>query len=180
MTSHRSGKLKYALIVISTTAVLAVALLQFNVVDGMSPHRRSIAEIHMLSIALDWYKSDHGSYPSDPLSTEQLMPNLTYDPASYIRASQFLFRALSEEPSHGTDGKLFLDRKSYFEFPSRMLRTGETGGTYIVDMAGNSYGYSTFKRLHPDNSEGNNLEYDLWSTGGGKGVKDKSKWVKNW
>ena len=172
--------MKKALILAMITAVIAVVLLQLGSHDGRHPSHRTVGEIHGLSAALDSYKSDHESYPSDPLSTEQLRPNTSFDPASYIKASQFLYRALSGGADQGADGKNNVGRKAHLEFRRQMLRTGEAGGTYIVDPSGNAYGYSTFKRVHPESTGGNNLEYDLWSTGGGKREKDRSKWTKNW
>lgn len=173
-------RMKKAVIVTIISVVIAVAVFGLGGHDGHRPSPRTIAEIHALSAALESYKSDHGSYPSDPFSTELLKPNGTFDPASYIKESQFLYRALSGDEGQGADGKDSPERKIYFEFKRQMLRTGEAGGIYIVDSWGNSYGYSTFKSVHPGSPDGNNREYDLWSTGGGKREKDKSKWTRNW
>ena len=142
--------------------------------------RRDHHEINWLSVALESYKDEHGTYPSDPLSTEQLKPKTSFDPGSYIKASQFLYRALSGGEIQGADGKNAAERRVYLEFPRQMLRAGEPGGTYIADPWGNSYGYSTFKSVHPESLDGYNPTFDLWTTAGGKREKDQARWTKNW
>ena len=172
--------MKKAALVALVLVVIGSAVLSINGSYRRDGRRRDEAEIMALSVALESYKIDSGSYPSDPLSTEQLKPNASFDPASYIKASQFLFLALSGAEGQGTDGRSSTKRKVYMELPSQMLRANAAGGTYIVDPWGNSYGYSTFKSVHPDSLDGNNPTFDLWSTAGGKREKDKAKWTQNW
>ena len=168
--------MKTAVIAILILVVIAVAVLVTNGSSRGDGVRRHQMEIKILSVALESYKDKQGNYPSDPLSTEQLRPNASFDPKSYIKSSQFLYRTLSAD-----DGKnVNLGFKEYLEVRPQMLRTGEPGGTYFVDPWGNSYGYSTFKSVHRDSLDGYNPTFDLWSTAGGKREKDRSKWAKNW
>jgi hypothetical protein len=67
-----------------------------------------------------------------------------------------------------------------------MLKTDVHGRTYIVDPWGNSYGYSTFKALHPQSRDGNNPTFGLWSTGDTRPVNGVNSpqgqipWIRNW
>lgn len=136
----------------------------------------SEAEIKSLSNALEAYKADHGNYPSDPDSTELLLANGSSDPADYIASSAFLYRALAGYPKAANQ----LDRTVYFPFPSNMLKADAKGRIYIADPWGNSYGYSTFKAVHPDIQGGYNATFDLWSTGGEERDGNRERWIDNW
>jgi hypothetical protein len=126
-----------------------------------------------ISIALEDYKVDHGHYPTDPATTEQLKTNGPFDPAACAAAAAFLYRALA-----GLDGK---DHKNYIAgFSSKKLRTDKNGVTRIVDPWENFLGYSTFKPTHPESSDGNNPTFDLWSTGEDTSKSDPKRWIKNW
>ena len=154
---------------------IAAIILFFNC---FVQHKRSIVltgyDILELSAALESYKNDHGHYPTDPGTTEQLRPNATYDPAAYEAAAAYLYRALfvSDDKNQG----------SYLpDFGTNRLRTDTKNGvTRFIDPWGNYYGYSTFKSVHPDSPDGNNSSFDLWSTAGNKKQVDQSKWAKNW
>ena len=173
---------------LSTTKVLllsALLLLAVLVAAGLilgikgdesrQPLSRSVAEVKALEGAIEAYNVDHGDHPSDPNSTDLLVPNTTFDPATYVASSAFLYRALA-----GSGTTTPAEGKAYFTFSPMMLRTSSRGHTYIVDPKGNSYGYSTFERKHPNDSGGNNPTFDLWSIGGGKSKADQNRWVKDW
>ena len=169
------GELGVSLMKISHLCVIVIACVGLAVVDLMStgttsrrPPQRARTEIMAMSAALESYKEDNGSYPHNPSITDRFKTNSAFDPQEYIKASEFLYSALSNE------------RKMYFEFPHAMLRTTKNGKIYIVDPWGNPYGYSTLKNTNPESKDGNNKEFDLWSTGGAKDLNDQSKWQTNW
>jgi hypothetical protein len=149
---------------------------------GRSSRSRVDGELMGLSVALEEYKADHGHYPTDPLTTEKLKTNSTFDPGLYIPASRYLYRELSGDSDGDPATKSEKDRKVYFPFRPDMLKfLGSRRNTYISDPWGNSWGYSTLKSRHPQSSEGNNDQaFDLWSTGGGQTKKDRHKWTVNW
>ncbi len=132
-----------------------------------------------MSAALESYKMDHGKYPSSS-ETEKLSPEQSPDPATYIAASQFLYRALTGDFDGNPDTSSPEDGKRYFEFQKKMVRRTADGECYVIDPWGNPYGYSTLKAKHPESSAGHNTLYDIWSTGGGNRVKDRKRWAKNW
>ena len=141
---------------------------------------REMAEFMALSTALESYKVDHGTYPSDPQTTERLRTNTVYDPVYYVPSSEVLYRALSGNFDGDPATTSTLDGKRYYAFTPQMLRITPTGHTYVIDPWGNSYGYSTFGAVHPGDPAANNPTFDLWSTRAGRHLKDKSNWVKNW
>jgi hypothetical protein len=158
----------------------AILVLCISRYSSGSHYSREGWEIAAMSAALESYKYDHGKYPSDPRATEQLKPNSSFDPLSYITSSEFLYSVLSgnsnsQEP-HTKDSK---PNTVYMSFSPNMLKTSPNGRIYIVDPLGNSYGYSTFKAAHPESKEGNNPTFDLWSTHGNKSG-DQSVWYTNW
>jgi hypothetical protein len=158
--------------------VIAVAALaSFPLTQGSHPSR-SVAQIQMLAAACEAYRTDHGHYPSDPATTEQLRPNMSFDSAAYQSSSAYLYRCLFGKSSNAPTEA---DRVDYMpDFDKSWLRTTPTGITYIVDVWGNSIGYSTFKSVHPESADGYNETFDLWSTGGRKSKADTDKWIKNW
>jgi type II secretory pathway pseudopilin PulG len=167
-----------ALFVVLLLMLTAAFLLPFGV-NGLHKKQertRAEAEIKGMSTALEGYKADHGNYPTDSNTTEQLQANATFDPADYIASSAFLYRALTGNLKASNQP----DTTVYYSFPISMLKTDAQGRTYIVDPWGNSYGYSTFKAAHPDGNGGYNSTFDFWSTGGGKKDGDKAKWIINW
>jgi len=169
-------------IVIAVVFVLVVSVILLSVAGYTSTHepgRPEQLEIIAMEAALESYNADHGNYPSDPNSTEQLKPNSSFDPHAYIASSEFLYSVLSGTRNGTESSKNSSDNTTYFPFSPGMLKTGANGKTYVVDPWGNSFGYSTFKAVHPDSKEGNNPSYDLWSTHGGKSA-DQSGWTTNW
>lgn len=168
-------------IIIAVLFVLIVSIFFLSITSytNCGPSSRAPSEIRAMEAALESYKSDHGKYPGDPTSTEQLKPNSSFDPQSYIASSEFLYSVLSGS-MNGTEFSKDPDGDTtYMSFPPRMLKTSPRGKTYLVDPWGNSYGYSTFKAVHRDSKEGNNSSFDLWSIHGGNSA-DKSGWVTNW
>lgn len=136
-------------------------------------------EIMALSAALETYKQEHGSYPSNA-ATENLSPVHLHDPTYYIPAARFLYRVLSGDTDGNPRTPLPPGSKVYFPFKPEMVRMAP-GGAFVVDPWGNPYGSSTLKARQPNSSDGhNNLGFDLWSTGGGTRAKDQRNWTKNW
>ena len=120
---------------------------------------RAKGEIKAMETALEAYKSDNGSYPSDPNSSEQLNAQQNFDPGNvlYQKSSEFLYQALSGlQPATAgtTTPSTTAATKAYLSFKANQLLTANDapGGAvasptspymYIVDPFGLSYGYST-------------------------------------
>lgn len=167
--------------VLIAVPLLVIGSLLFSQFGMWGPHhkpslQRAVGEIKGMMVALEAYKADHGHYPTDPNSTEQLQANASSDATAYIASSAFLYRALAGNP-HSSNSD---DQTVYFPFPASMLKTDAQGRTYIVDPWGNSYGYSTFKAAHPNSHGGYNTTFDLWSTGGEKEHGNRARWIFNW
>jgi hypothetical protein len=169
--------MKIAIVAFAFLVIVAVAMFM------VASRRRGIAiadeEVRALSWAIENYKNDRGHYPTDPATTERLKPNGTFDTADYIASSAFLYRALSgSETGSASEANNHL---AEFGNLSRWTRKSKSGETYLVDeWWGNCLGYSTFKAVHPESSEGNNPTFDLWSTGGDQRQPDILRWIKNW
>jgi hypothetical protein len=153
---------------------------------------RAETEIAAMSAALENYKTDNGIYPTEASTTEMLAANLDPqggDPANFVSASRFLYKALSGD----SDGNPITsdptnDTKSYMAFMPNMLNPNPSGpNTYIRDPFGYSYGYSTAKAANPGGANGYNPTFDLWSTCGETAKKSgetfqqyQQRWTKNW
>ena len=169
----------------SALILLLITICAFVAIRGHvhvnRPEDRAEAAIAALSAALEAYRADHGSYPSDPHSSTKLKPNNDFDPASYVSAAAFLYRALSGDSDGNSKTSSPADTKVYFEFRREMLHSRADGsGTYVIDPWGNAYGYSTFQAMNPGSTGGNNPTFDLWSTGGESKPRRTKRWVKNW
>ena len=164
---------------INATVILAAFLVASAF--ARSVRTRVSGEIAALSVALESYKTDHGHYPTDAGTTQKLNPRVAFDPALYIPASHFLYRELSGDADGDPSTTSPNDKKRYFEFSPRMLRSfGSSRTTYIADPWGNSYGYSTSKLAYSNDTAGYNVGFNLWSTGGGTTQEDRTKWWTNW
>ncbi len=168
-------------VAIGTAFYISPVFVQSGALEKRRGFGRQTNELMMLSAAIESYKTDHGHYPTDPATTEQLKANTPYDYAAYMRASAFLYRCLMHadddktSPNENTSGN-----KPYLTSEPGMVHTTPDGTTYILDVNGNSIGYSTLKSVHPESPDGHNMTYDLWSTSGGASQADLQKWVKNW
>jgi hypothetical protein len=139
-------------------------------------------EMRALAGAAEFYKADHGHYPTGAAS-DRLRPNRDSNPQLYIASARMLYRQLSGDLNGNQRLGDPEDGKPYFEFLTRrdMLRGwNDTLGPYVVDPWGSPYGYSTLKAKHQDSPDGNNYTFDLWSTGGGESDTDRKRWVTNW
>jgi type II secretory pathway pseudopilin PulG len=178
------------LIVISVIIVLAgLILATSSYVQKKGARSRTKAEIAAISAALENYKADNGTYPTDPTTTETLKPNFDPDggdPSKFIDAGKFFYKAVSGD-SNGdpSDG---IETKGYFAFKPTMLSPNPPGSnTYIRDPFGNGYGYSTVKAANPTGTDGYNPTFDLWSTAGENAKQPaetfqqyQQRWIKNW
>jgi type II secretory pathway pseudopilin PulG len=174
------------LVVMAVIPVLAGLILATSgYIQTRSKRSRAEAEIAALTVALENYKADNGSYPIDATNgtTNALDARTMVNPAAvqYTAASIFLYKELSGDPI----GNRAQTGKSYFLFKPTMLLPKDQAQavTAIADPFGNSYGYSTANQANP--SKGYNPTFDLWSTAGnGSGAipnpSPQDQWVKNW
>ena len=195
-TLHRRAQTAFTLVemlaVIAVILILAAILLNVaGYVQNRSASLRAEAEIKALSVALEQYKADNGTYPNDagepvsPGKTNALDARVNGVPSSagYTDACLYLYKELSGDQNANFKFDAG-DGKGYFEFKAGMLNlTKDSSGNvtkvnYIVDPFGNCYGYST--AYQKDTSTGYNATFDLWSTAGGKNISDKVKWITNW
>ena len=174
------------LVVIAIILVLAGLILATSgYIQTKSNRSRAEAEIAALSAALENYKADNGTYPTDTANgtTNTLDARTMFNPtaAQYASASRFLYKELS--------GDLIGNRvqigKSYFPFKPNMLLPKDPAQAVIAiaDPFGNSYGYSTANQT--SSSKGYNPTFDLWSTAGtGTGPtpnpSPQEQWIRNW
>lgn len=158
------------LVVIAVIAILAGLILgAASNIQKKGARSRAEAEIAALSAALESFKADYGSYPTNTATTTLNASN-SVSPASYTNASQFLYQVLAATNNNVNTNRV------YFEFSSKMLSpTNATGTNYIVDPFGFSYGYSTSSNSY----NGANF-FDLWSTAGSTTAAGTNGWVKNW
>ncbi len=184
------------LTVMAIIAILAALVLAGAGYANKKANRDRVqVEIKALSVALEAYKLDYGTYPRDAASTDTLDPATAVNPSSYTASSLVLYKALSGDEDLDAERKTDDDNKRYFEFKPNMLSpTGGTGAvTAITDPFGNSYGYSTIYAADveaaaagdpdaPTTPSGNNPTFDLWSTSGGTSDSetDKARWISNW
>ena len=141
---------------------------------------RIAVPIAAISAALENYRADNGTYPTDTANgtSNALDARTMFDPtaAQYAAASFFLYKELSGDPL----GNRVPTGKSYFSFkPAMLLPTDQAQAiTAIADPFGHSYGYATANQANP--SKGYNPSFDLWSTAGGITGTDQAKWIRNW
>ncbi len=169
------------LIVITLILVLAGLILATSgYVQLKAKRSRAEAEIAALSTALENYRADNGTYPTDTANgtTTALDARNMFNPATpeYAAASFFLYRELSGDSA----GNRVPTGKSYFPFKPNMLLPIDQAQavTAIADPFGQSYGYSTANQASP--AKGYNPTFDLWSTAGGMAATDQTKWIRNW
>ena len=181
-----------AFTIIELLAVMAIILVLAGLILNIagsaqynSAKARATSEIKAMETALESYKTDNGAYPSDPASSEQLDPQMSFEPTqgTYLKSSEFLYQQLAGlQPSQTTA------QKTYMQFKPQQLHLASDATTttvsatspymYIIDPFGFSYGYSTIyatkaaannAKSPPDTSAitvGYNPTFDLWSTGG--------------
>jgi prepilin-type N-terminal cleavage/methylation domain-containing protein len=169
------------LITITIILVLAgLVLATSGYVQTKAKRSRAEGEIAAISAALENYRADNGTYPTDTTNgtTNTLDARTMFDPiaAQYAAASFFLYGELSGDAV----GNRVPKGKSYFSFKPNMLLPKDQAQTVtaIVDPFSHSYGYSTANQAN--SSKGYNPTFDLWITAGGIASTDQAKWIKNW
>jgi type II secretory pathway pseudopilin PulG len=157
-----------ALITILASLIFAAS----SYVQNKARRSRAEAEIAALSAALENYKADNGIYPTDPVKTELVDPNVLPPSAG---ASLYLYEKLAGDSN---DDRV-IDTTSYFSFkPNQLGPADQTQPVaFIRDPFGNTYGYSTAKAANPSGTIGYNPTFDLWSTAN---ETDPARWIKNW
>jgi prepilin-type N-terminal cleavage/methylation domain-containing protein len=180
-----------AVIVVLTAMVVGVA----GLVQSRSARARAKVEIAMLSLAVDRYKSEVGTYPRTE-RTDKLSPREDFQPTKgkYAEACLDLYKELTGDKMEPCDGVPEPDAVSYLkEFDARILKKTTTGvgadkKTKIEgfqDPYGYTYGYSTAAaaveaeylkdlRKDPDKARPkgkdakgyNSAGFDMWSTVG--------------
>jgi type II secretory pathway pseudopilin PulG len=179
--NHLAFTLIELLVVIAIIIVLAgLLLVMSSYVQKKAARSRAEAEIAAISAALENYKADNGTYPTDPAKTESLDPAASINLTSYQTASLYLYELLAGDVDH--DRQPDANAKNYFAFKPNMLSPRDQAAhvTAIVDPFGNSYGYSTRRAANPTGTGGYNPTYDLWSTGNMTAGTDQAQWIKNW
>ena len=177
--------------------ILVLAGLILNIAGNAnynSAKSRAKAEIRAMETALESYKADNGTYPSDSntntLDAHNVAVTTNKDPSSdiYKKSSQILYQALAGFVSttttsgNGSPTTTFTVGKKYMDFnPSQLhvdtdhagsitLPTPTSPYMYIVDPFGFSYGYSTaYAAAYSTDptktpAVGYNPTFDLWST----------------
>lgn len=159
-----------AMVIITVLAGLVLATSRY--VQDKGRRTRAEAEIAAISVALQNYKADNGTYPSDPARTELVDPSVFPPPAE---ASLYLYEKLAGDSNHDRNA----ETHTYFSFkPDQLSPADQTHNViFIRDPFGNSYGYSTAKAANPADSIGYNPTFDLWSTAN---ETDPARWIKNW
>ena len=66
----------------SVVAVFALALASTSVQADSQPHVRALMEIRMFSLALEHYRDDVGSYPSQSIGLDALLAEASHDAAA--------------------------------------------------------------------------------------------------
>jgi type II secretory pathway pseudopilin PulG len=160
-----------AIIIVLSGLILATA----GYVQNKGKRSRAAAEIAAICAALENYKADNGTYPSDSITNgfDVTTSNISaYEPPS-LRLYQYL--------SGDTDHNRTPEASTYFPFKPRQLAPLDQTQpvTSIRDPFGNPYGYSTMK-ASDQTLNGHNPTFDLWSVADGIAGPDESKWIKNW
>jgi type II secretory pathway pseudopilin PulG len=166
------------LIVISVIIALAGLILATSgYVQKKGARSRTEAEIAAISAALENYKADNGTYPTDA-DIAALDARTQTNTADYQKASLSLYKFISGDADN--DANRVVESKSYFLFKPNQLYPQDqtTAVSYIRDPFGNSYGYSTAQQT--SSAKGYNPTFDLWSTAGGTAPSDVPQWIKNW
>jgi len=167
------------LVVMAIIIILAGLFLStVGYVQNKGARSRAEAEIAAISAALESYKADNGTYPTDTTKTETLDPAASINLTNYAQASLYLYQQLSGDPA----GNRQATAKTYFTFkPNQLSPSDQTQNvTAIRDPFGNSYGYSTAKAANPNGTVGYNPTFDLWSTAGLTIGANQNQWIKNW
>ena len=165
-----------SIILVLTGLILATS----GYVQTKAKRSRAEAEIAAISAALENYRADNGTYPTDTTSgtTNTLDARTMFDPAAaqYSAASLFLYKELSGDQA----GNRAPTGRSYFSFKPNMLLPADPAQAVaaLADPFGHSYGYSTANQVNP--SKGYNPTFDLWCTAGGMAGTDQPKWIRNW
>jgi prepilin-type N-terminal cleavage/methylation domain-containing protein len=188
--SQRAFTLIELLTVIAIIAVLAALILGVSgFVQEKAGNSRATTEIQALSLALESYKQDNGTYPKGIPTSD-----LTGD-----RSTKILMDAL--DPVGGSPNDYNSTGKIYFEIPPKMLDgysskksadENRRNADFLVDPFGNSYHYyfdpdAAAAGTATDNpvthSQNNGPQFfDLWSYGKNpqKNQNNPASWIKNW
>ncbi|HSI87364.1 MAG: hypothetical protein ACAI35_15080 [Candidatus Methylacidiphilales bacterium] len=129
---------------------------------------RTSSQIAGLEMALKHYRIDNGEYPVT-VSGSMPSPVNQGDPATYADSARLLFSSLSGRANFGTAPVSGI--KSYYPFKRNQI--SGLSSTVAADAWGNAIGYNSRKPHHNPGS------FDLWSTGGGKLIAEKSRWIAN-
>jgi type II secretory pathway pseudopilin PulG len=184
---HLSFRAAGAFTIVELLSVIAIILALAGVILATSGYlqtkgkrARAEVEIAALSAALENYKADNGTYPTDAVNgtTNSLDARTMFNPTTtqYAAASLFLYKELSGDLT----GNRVPTGKSYFSFKPNMLLPKDQAQAVIAiaDPFGYSYGYSTASQAN--SSKGYNPTFDLWSTAGGIADAGHTKWIRNW
>jgi type II secretory pathway pseudopilin PulG len=160
-----------AIIVVLSGVILSTA----GYVQKKGKRSRAAVEIAAMSAALENYKAENGTYPSDSITNGFAVT--TANIAEYEPPSVRLYQYLAGDMDHNR----IPETKSYFPFkPNQLSPPDQTQPvTSIRDPFGNPYGYSTMK-ASDQALNGHNPTFDLWSVADGAAGPDESKWIKNW
>ena len=162
---HRRRDVK-AFTLIELIAVMAIILILAGLILGIAGNaqyksslERAKSEIKGMEAAIEAYKIDTGSYPSNT-ATDALNPMSDFDPAingpagtRYQASSEYLYQCLSGNIP-AANGTAATTTKPYFDFKPNQLgiakdAAGVTVATttspymYVQDPFGFSFGYST-------------------------------------
>jgi prepilin-type N-terminal cleavage/methylation domain-containing protein len=160
-----------AIIVVLSGLILATA----GYVQNKGKRSRTAAEIAAICAALENYKADNGTYPSDSITNGFAVT--TGNIADYEAPNLRLYHHLAGD----RDDNRIPEAKIYFPFKPNQLSPLDQSQpvTSIRDPFGNPYGYSTMK-ASDQTLNGRNPTFDLWSVADGIAGPDESKWIKNW
>jgi prepilin-type N-terminal cleavage/methylation domain-containing protein len=190
---NRSFTLVELLTVMAIIAILAALILAAGSgVMKKAARSRASGEIQAMSTALEGYKTDNGVYP--PSEGVLLLTNTAADPyfskeddgsqsgGAYQTNSQILYLALSGQTNFADTP--VAGKKVYMSFKRNQVGDA-TGGSYVIDPWGYSYGYSTGSTngaTTPSYPYNGNGFFDIWSTGGliGTAATNVNAWISNW
>jgi type II secretory pathway pseudopilin PulG len=194
-----------AVIIVLAGLIISVA----GFVNTKAAREKALAQIKNYSLQSDAYKLDNGTVPQNA-DTDLLDARMHFSPVGgssgtlYQNASRYLYSCLSGDldPALRPDYKPEAGNKVYYGFKRDELNCQKNADgaiqsvNYIQDPFGNCYGYSTIgakaendyreklkldsSTARPDQPQGYNPTFDLWSTGGGTTQSQAAKWVKNW
>ncbi|HUB66245.1 MAG TPA: prepilin-type N-terminal cleavage/methylation domain-containing protein [Candidatus Methylacidiphilales bacterium] len=189
----------FTLVEVLTVMVIIAILASLVIFAGEAvmlagSRNRAQSEIKAFSSALENYKNDNGTYPTDGTNLVG-PPNSPYptDPSvsggNYQLSSAKLYLALSGKTNF-TDEPV-AGRVPYYVFKGNQVGnpTGASGGgasTYVQDPFNFSYGYSIGDGTTANVPYNGLGQFDLWSTGGTTGSSFSSNknttnsWICNW